>query len=901
MRTLNRLAIAFLTCLAFMASACRPPMLAPMPPQSPAFSAAASNPVIGYGELRMAVKWPARIQRSTQAIPAAANSIYLTIRKRNGALLKDYLFVRPSVTSALIATASLAVHVSTESLVVQASAYRETIATTSAVPAADHIIAQGTKENVAVTLNETTNVPLQLDPEMTIAGIGGASALGTPPSTDDILINGTPDSRGPAYWAELMNPAHLAYDRLGRYLYFTEDPDPVRSAEGIRLMRCSLNPSGSNLSYGLLTVIAGGSVPDTTRNPDSTSASETTLGECQGIAADGNGKIYLSDSTSHTIRMIDTTAGTIRTIAGNDVAGYFDSSNGVGASFNQPRGLLLSGGTLYVADSGNDAIRTINVNQPGFPVSTLAEGSGTATSSWVARNAISLPGPQALAKSGNFLYVAAGGFGSGQVIALDLTTQKATTIAGLGNYSPSAGAPVYDSAFGALSSIVASGSTLYVADSNRIYQMTATQSATASVFAGTGSPKSEGDGGSPALASINGATGLLTYGNALLLCDSGGNRIRKIEGGLISHFAGSSSGTAGLYDGLSTGMMKTPVVLAAGTTAGTFLAFDSGTKRLRSISANGTLTTIAGLGTGTRLARGLDRLNEPRKAHFRKIVDIAFASTSTQVTSLYLAQEDALYGEGVFELSGLDQVPALANNGMGGESLPGVTVRSLIDNITGDEGKEERVLNGLKSIAYSPSLDRLTFSTTGLYHHILRWLGNREVSFAGGGQGITKEAGTGPQGFNQEGNPKLIQVNSPRFMHYDAQGNLYFVAINADGKDVIRKITNGPTPQISTIAGGGTLTPPALTDPLPPISGSLANLGTIADMDIDSKGSLYVASGSRIYRYDPAAMTVSMLYDTSGAAVPRTFKSIAFDENDMALYFTYESEPKIKKVYFSRF
>lgn len=920
MATYLRYAIASLTGLILLLSGCRPAMLAALPPSghAPAASAAAgaSNPIIGYGDLSVSIRWPARVQRTTQAIPAAANTLYLTIRKRNGALLKDYLFNRPSVTTALQATASLAVHVSTESLVVQVSAYRETIATASQVPQADHIIAQGTQENVVVTLNGTTPVSLQLDPEVTVAGIGGTAALGTPPSTGDIFVGGQPDTRGPAYWTELLNPSHLRYDRFGRYLYFTEDPDSARLSEGTRILRLSMNPSGNALSYGLLALVAGGQTPQNDRDPDSALAADTVLGACGGMVVDNQGRVFLAETETNKIRMISALpGGTIATIAGNGVASYFDASVGVQASFNKPRGLAIRNNTLYVADSGNKVVRTIDISNANFSVSTLAgQGPGVvATSSWVIPASISIPVPQALAFIGSTLYVSAegGADSGGQVIAIDTQAGRGVTLAGAGTLQPGTGA-VYGNYFGSLVSIAATGSTLYVSDLgyNRIWQMAATHSAIASTFAGTGALQSYGDGDLAANGGFDGAKGLLTSGNTFLVCDSGANRVREIFGGILYHVAGQFKGEPGLFDGIDAGMMQAPTLLATSSVPGQYLVFDSGSKRLRTMTfrsfANGTssweLTTVAGFGTSSRLARGMGQPDKPRQAHLGTIVDMRLAPFGVPSTSLLLLQSDSEYGEGIFRIYGLNNVPALEHNGfLSRNPITGAGVMSLVDNMLSDEGRKGRVFDTPLSLALSSN--RLSLSSGGTYHMIMNWLEAREVSFGGVGgywQGVSKVAGTGPKGFNQEGNPLLIQLSSPRFLHYDAAGNLYFIASNDKGADVLRKITAGANPQISTIAGGGFSEAPALTDPILPIPATQAALGSVNDMDIDSKGNVYLASGTRIYGYDPTAMTIARLYDTVETGRARTFKSIAFDENDSAMYFTYADEAKIKKVYFSR-
>jgi len=93
----------------------------------------------------------------------------------------------------------------------------------------------------------------------------------------------------------------------------------------------------------------------------------------QGVAVDAGGAVFVADAGNNRIRRI-APDGTVTTVAGDGTAGY---RNGAGAQarFNGPRGVALDQqGNLYVADTGNSAVRLINLSGD---VQTVA-GDGTA-------------------------------------------------------------------------------------------------------------------------------------------------------------------------------------------------------------------------------------------------------------------------------------------------------------------------------------------------------------------------------------------------------------------------------------------------------------------------------------------------------------------------------------------
>ncbi len=117
---------------------------------------------------------------------------------------------------------------------------------------------------------------------------------------------------------------------------------------------------------GMVTTLAGSSGVKGSADGVGSSA---TFNTPEGIAVDSGGTVYVADTGNSTIRMV-TAAGVVSTLAGS--AGVTGSADGTGpaATFNNPFGIAVDmNGNLYIADTNNSTIRVIH---PGGVVTTLA-------------------------------------------------------------------------------------------------------------------------------------------------------------------------------------------------------------------------------------------------------------------------------------------------------------------------------------------------------------------------------------------------------------------------------------------------------------------------------------------------------------------------------------------------
>lgn len=136
-----------------------------------------------------------------------------------------------------------------------------------------------------------------------------------------------------------------------------------------------VSDSGNNLirkvtTGGVVTLLAGSST--TAGHVNGNRLTAATFNAPAGIAIDGN-KVYVADSGSHLIRLIDLGTNLVSTIAG--IAGTAGNANGPGttATFSTPTGLALDtvNDVLYVSDQNFTKVRKIDLTTTPVTVTTL--------------------------------------------------------------------------------------------------------------------------------------------------------------------------------------------------------------------------------------------------------------------------------------------------------------------------------------------------------------------------------------------------------------------------------------------------------------------------------------------------------------------------------------------------
>ena len=352
-----------------------------------------------------------------------------------------------------------------------------------------------------------------------LSGIGLAPAAALLPGlTSTIAGTGTAGATGDAgaaTSAELNMPGATAVDSQGNvYIADTANNEVRKVAPG-----------------GTITRIAGtGAVGS---SGDGAAAISATLNAPGGVALDAAGNLYIADTGNNKIRMVDAASGNISTVAGIGTAGYTgDQSTPAAATLNGPTQLAWAQtGVLYVADTGNSAIRAIALKE-----SLITTVAGSANAGFDGDGgpgqAAQLQKPEGVAvdNSGN-VYIADTGNNRVRMLSEGIITTLAGQQGGGYIGDGSAAATELNAPAGLA---VDAGGDLYIADTQnqRIRMISGGQIST---VAGTGTAGATGDHGTSAAATLSSPTGIaLDSAGNLYIADTGNNKVRGINVGTNS-------------------------------------------------------------------------------------------------------------------------------------------------------------------------------------------------------------------------------------------------------------------------------------------------------------------------------------------------------------------------------
>lgn len=183
-----------------------------------------------------------------------------------------------------------------------------------------------------------------------------------------------------------------------------------------------------NVSTKAVTTVAGNGTSGYADGVGTAARFSYPSGIC--ISTDGT-ILYVSDYGNSYIRKIIIATQTVSTIAGNGTFAYADNIIGLSAAFNSPTDIVNNGDSiLYITDTENQLIRKFNISTT--EVSTLAGMVGVAGfQNGIGTNAaFRYPKGMAVSEDGTTLFVADNG--NNMIRSINLSTKNVITVAGDG-------------------------------------------------------------------------------------------------------------------------------------------------------------------------------------------------------------------------------------------------------------------------------------------------------------------------------------------------------------------------------------------------------------------------------------------------------------------------------------
>jgi len=317
-----------------------------------------------------------------------------------------------------------------------------------------------------------------------------------------------------------------------------------------------------------------------------------------GLYADSSGNLYIADSGNYVLRKMTIADSTVVTYAGALSVG---SSDGTGsqAHFSGPLGVAVDDTTVYVADTGNDTIRTIELATG--KVTTLAGAAGKSGLVDGPVASARFYGPQGLALDP-----------SSQVLYVADTLNRAVRQIDLAKGAVSTLSYTYASGFGGLdgpSGLALDGTTLFVTDFEdddvAAIDLQQSQMQISLVAGQNGTPGAANGAG--ASASFDVPDGVAADGlGDLYVVENQGCTVRKIEiaSGTVSTIAGDPE-TLGFADGAGPMAFFNQPFGATANDLGDLFVSDTNNNIVRHIDLTGdAVTTVVGSHTASGVKLG---------------------------------------------------------------------------------------------------------------------------------------------------------------------------------------------------------------------------------------------------------------------------------------------------------
>lgn len=592
-------------------------------------------------------------------------------------------------------------------------------------------------------------------------------------------------------------------------------------------------------------------------------ATAAFLVQLQGVATDTRGNVYIADADDNRVRKI-APSGIISTFAGNGHAGFSgDGGPASAAQLRTPYGLAADRtGNIYIADLGNARIRRVS---PDGIISTFAGGgsTGPVQANGGAATAIALNSPRNIAVD-FYGTVYFSDFGGNRVYQVS-STGTLTILAGSGQAGFSGdGSIAWNAQLSAPAGVaVDPAGAVYIADSGNA-RVRKVYRGVISTLGDSGIP-----GATLAFTVVTPVGLAVDPDGSLFIADAGGNQILRVTPALaVTPMAQPARDIAidtqgNLYACSGAVLYRRPrlggVTVVAGQTSGTYLGdngpllnarlvqpgaiahdrsgnlyvADTGHHRIRKITPDGNIYTIAGNGQAAFGGDGGPAVG----AQLNGPVGVAVDAAGT----LYIA-DTGNHRIRAVDLSG--NITTIAGTGTPGRS-PDAT------------------------FAAGAQLDTPTWLAAGADGAVyVSETGSHLVRKVVPGGLMSTVAGNGVRGYTGDGGSATASsLDTPQGLAIDSTGDLYIAdAGNHRIRYVAAPSAFGPS-IISTI----------------PDSGATA-WRSLSGLALDASGSIYVADAGdqRVFRIDPpgrvltiAGTGVQAFNGESGAALSMTLDTPA--------------------------
>lgn len=564
---------------------------------------------------------------------------------------------------------------------------------------------------------------------------------------------------GPASEAQLYRPYGVATDTLGN-IYIADMGNQ-------RIRRIA--PSGT------ITTIAGsGEI----RPPgDGGEAVAARFHAPRNVAADQSGNLYVSDFLDHRVYRIGLTTGRIEVVAGTGVAGFTEKGDALSVKLNSPAGLVVDAhGALYIADSGNKAVRKLAAGQITTIVGSTSERGV----------ALETPVGLALDPAGN-LYIA-----DGARLYRRSPTNQMTAVAS-----------------GARDVAVDATGRVYYCQGGRVYRLST--SGAPVVWAGDGAYGVIREDIDAGLAYLQGPGGLALddMGN-LYVAEQFGHRVRKISGqGMISTFAGSGATQLGDGGPANLARLWDPAAVAFDPLTGIRIA-DALGSRVRSVDFSAIIRTVAGDGeygfAGDNGPAVNARLNKPAGVAFDRAGLLYIADTINNrvrrlgadgsITTFAGSGVRGYYGDGgnarqahlaLPQGLGFDALGNLYIADTGNNVIRKVTSAGVISTVAGSGAKGFSGDHGpaVQAAFHGP----VAVACDGLGALYIADRFNHRVRRVSPDGIVMTIAGDGLGGFAGDGGPAaLARLNGPAGIAVDSRGQVY---ISDTDNNRVRRLSPG--------------------------------------------------------------------------------------------------------------